>query len=72
MSKVKDNIITIKAAVSLNGKDINSELKLSLSDIQKLLDAKGPQAVNQAIGQITQALHTKVNDSIRDLLNEPL
>lgn len=72
MSKIKDNTVTIKTTVSLNGKDINTEIKIKIDDIQRILDTKGPQGVNTAIQQVTQAYYNKINDNIRDILNEPL
>lgn len=72
MSKIKDNTVTIKTTVSLNGKDINTEIKIKIEDIQRILDTKGPQGVNTAIQQVTQAYYNKINDNIRDILNEPL
>jgi len=72
MSKIKDNVVTIKTTVSLNGKDINTEVKIKVSDIQAVLDKGGPPAVNTAIQQVTQTYYKKVNENIRDILNEPL
>lgn len=72
MSKVKDNTITIKTTVSLNGKDINTEIKLKIEDIQRILDTRGPQGVNAAIQQVTQAYYNKINENIKDILNEPI
>lgn len=72
MSKIKDNIVTIKTTVSLNGKDINTDLKIKIEDIQKILDTKGPQGVNTAVQQVTQAYYNRINDNIRDILNEPI
>lgn len=72
MSKIKDNTVTIKTTVSLNGKDINTEIKIKIEDIQRILDTRGPQGVNTAIQQVTQAYYNKINDNIRDILNEPL
>lgn len=72
MSKIKDNIVTIKTTVSLNGKDINTDLKIKIEDIQKILDTRGPQGVNTAVQQVTQAYYNRINDNIRDILNEPI
>lgn len=72
MSKTKDNTVTIKTTVSLNGKDINTEIKLKIEDIQRILDTRGPQGVNTAIQQVTQAYYNKINDNIKDILNEPI
>ena len=72
MSKIKDNTVSIKTTVSLNGKDINTEVKIKVSDIQAILDKGGPQAVNTAIQNITKAYYNKINENIKDILNEPL
>ena len=72
MSKTKDNTVTINTTVSLNGKDINTEIKLKIEDIQRILDTRGPQGVNTAIQQVTQAYYNKINDNIKDILNEPI
>jgi len=72
MSKIKDNTVTIKTTVSLNSKDINTEVKIKVADIQALLDKSGPQAVNVAIQNVTQAYYNKINENIKDILNEPL
>lgn len=72
MSKIKDNTVSIKTTVSLNGKDINTEVKIKVSDIQAILDKGGPQAVNTAIQNVTKAYYNKINENIKDILNEPL
>ena len=72
MSKIKDNTVSIKTTVSLNGKDINTEVKIKVGDIQAILDKGGPQAVNTAIQNITKAYYNKINENIKDILNEPL
>jgi len=72
MSKTKDNTVTIKTTVSLNGKDISTEIKIKVADIQAILDKGGPQAVNTAIQNVTQAYYNKINENIKDILNEPL
>jgi hypothetical protein len=72
MSKIKDNTVSIKTTVSLNGKDINTEVKIKVSDIQAILDKGGPQAVNAAIQNVTKAFYNKINENIKDILNEPL
>ena len=72
MSKTKDNTITIKTTVSLNEKSSDLELKLKLSDIQRVIDTRGPQAANDSIVQVTKAFYTQISDNIKAIINEPL
>ena len=68
----ENNVIGITTTVSLNGKDIESRLKIKLSDIQKIIDTKGAQAANESIQQITKLYYDKVSDNIKEIINEPL
>ena len=68
----ENNVIGITTTVSLNGKDIESRLKIKLSDIQKIIDTKGAQAANESIRQLTKLYYDKVSDNIKEIINEPL
>lgn len=72
MSKTKDNTITIKTTVSLNEKSSDLELKLKLSDIQRIIDTRGSQAANNSIFEITKVFYKQISDNIKAIINEPL